>query len=292
VLYALTVYGTGSGFEGEDYLFGGQADEGEDATFWTDLAGPDPVSYQWFVQYPWTTNMVLMAGATNSALTFTNVDSWVNGYVDAQDVFHGTQVACLVTNGIGESLYLGPEYLTVDPVRVDIPPTNYANSEGPASRYPMTIDVFGMPTNFDNVSITVTLWGFNHTRSADVGILLVSPSGKGITLMSNVGGANGVSHADLLFQDGWSLPTEADPLQTPGPSPWPRELGPSNYGQVSQMPQVGQDPPPLHAGVYSDSLLDLRYDDPNGGWKLYIYDSVLGASGHLDSSWQLHFYFQ
>jgi subtilisin-like proprotein convertase family protein len=57
------------------------------------------------------------------------------------------------------------------------------------------------------------------------------------------------------------------------------------------MPQTGADPPPTHNGIYSADLSELQHDNPNGVWKLYIYDSVSGASGHLDSSWQLDFDF-
>ena len=243
------------------------------------------MSYQWYRAYPWETNWVEVVGATNWYFVITNVDSWVDG----------TVVMCWVSNAVGETVWLGPEYLTVDWVKVYIPATNYVTNNwvGPASRYPMTINVFGLPTNFNRVSVTVTLWGLSHDRSADLSILLVSPLGKQIMLMSNVGGTNGVSGAALKFQQGWPLPIQSDPLQPPGPPPWwPRNLGPSNYGQVEQMPQVGPDPPPAHTGMYSINLYDLKYDNPNGVWKLYIYDGVSGAKGHLDSSWQLSFYFQ
>ena len=152
----------------------------------------------------------------------------------------------------------------------------------------MTIRVFDQPTNFNRVSVTVTLWGLSHRRSADLAILLVRPRGTNVMLMSNVGGTNGVLGAILSFRQGWSPPGQADPL----PSGTHSYFVPSNYGQVSQMPQVGPDPPPTHAGVYSANLLDLQYDDPNGCCRLYIYDDVSGAKGHLDSSWQLGFKLQ
>lgn len=64
-----------------------------------------------------------------------------------------------VTNGNGESLWLGPAYVLMVPKLVHIPATNYAAGAGPANRYPMTINVFGIPTNFSEVTVRVTLWG-------------------------------------------------------------------------------------------------------------------------------------
>ena len=37
---------------------------------------------------------------------------------------------------------------------------------------------------------------------------------------------------------------------------------------------------------------NLQHDDPNGRWKLYIYDRYQGMAGQLTGSWQLGFAFQ
>jgi len=103
--------------------------------------------------------------------------------------------------------------------------------------------------------------------------------------MSNVGGTNGVSSAGLSFSQAFSAPIQADPFLPP----WPFLCGPSNYGQVGQMPQVGSDPPPP---THSANLDDLSGENPNGCWKLYIYDSYQGGVGQLTDSWQLNFDFQ
>ena len=248
--------------------------ERQDATFVANLTGAAPMTYQWFRMYPWETNWVQVTGATNSTFTISNVDSWVDG----------TMASCFVSNGGGETLWLGPAYLDVYSVFTTIPASG---SSGPASRYPITINVFGQPTNLNNVVVSV--WGLTHTRSANLNFLLVSPSGKMVILMSNVGGTNSVSNGDLSFSEAFSVPAQADPLQPPGPPPWwPRHLGPSNYGQVS--PQI---PFGLSSETYSSNLDDLKGDNPNGTWKLYIYDNVSpGGTGQLYESWQLNFDFQ
>jgi len=267
-----------SQYFGEQPFTGDLAEEGQAGVFWPGMNGPEPMRYRWFRAYPWETNWVEVVGATNWYFMITNVYSWVDG----------TVVMCWVSNAVGEAVWLGPAEVVMEPKLVYIPATNYVTGAGPASRYPMTINVFGMPTNFNRVSVTVTLWGLSHRRSADLAILLVSPRGTNVMLMSNVGGTNGVSGAILSFRQSWSPPGQTDPLLPP----WPRLYGPSNYGQVSQMPQVGPDPPPFHTGTYSANLDDLQYDNPNGVWKLYIYDFYQQRTGELTGSWQLNFDFE
>jgi subtilisin-like proprotein convertase family protein len=52
--------------------------------------------------------------------------------------------------------------------------------------------------------------------------------------------------------------------------------------------------PGTPAGFYSTSLDDLVGTNPNGTWKLYIYDDHSGTVGvgKLKHSWQLNFFFQ
>jgi hypothetical protein len=240
--------------------------------FWTELVGVEPMSYRWYRAYPWETNWVEVVGATNWHFVITNVDSWVDG----------TVVMCWVSNAVGETVWLGPAEVVMEPKLVYIPATNYVTGAGPASRYPMTINVFGMPTNIN--SVIVTIWGLSHTRSEDLNLLLESPSGKRIILMSNVGGTNGVSYANLRFVQGAVAPVQSYPI------PWgvTTTYLPSNYGQVT--PQV---PFGLPVEAYSSDLDDLKGDNPNGVWKLYIYDDVSpGGIGKLYGSWSLDFTFQ
>jgi hypothetical protein len=266
VVYDLTLYGVSSGFIGDYFLEDEWALEGTNATFGVNLIGAEPMSYQWFRLYPWETNWMQVAGATSSTFTITNVDSWVDW----------TLVSCLVSNGNGESLWLGPAYLDVWPVAISVP---NSGSSGAASRYPATINVFGQPTNLNNV--VVSLWGLNHTRSADLSVLLVSPSDKRIMLMSNVGGANGVSNASLQFERGRPFPPSSDPISSGATSYY----SPYNWGQETQVPGAP-------SGPYSIQLEDMIGDDPNGTWKLYIYDDQSpGGIGQLQGSWSLNLTF-
>jgi subtilisin-like proprotein convertase family protein len=272
VLYDLTLHGISSGFNQNAFLDDAPAYETQDATFTPAFTAPGPLMYQWYVQYPWMNgwDWTLVAGATNSSFVMTNVDSWVDG----------TFASVYVTDTTGESLWLGRSELeraelVVYPMFVTIPASG---SSGPASRYPMTINVFDQPTNL--ASVIVTNWDLSHTHSADLDILLVSPSGTNIMLMSHVGGTNGVSHANLVFKQWQQLPPQAGPI----PSGVATIYSPSNYALTNSLPNA----PP---GPYSTSLDDLVGSNPNGIWKLYIYDDRQGGVGSLSGSWQLGFTF-
>jgi hypothetical protein len=267
-VYDLTLYGSSSGFAGEFYLDDTRAYEGADGIFSVNLSGAEPISYRWFRAYPWETNWVEVAGATNSTLAISNVDSWVEW----------TTAKVLVSNGNGESLWLGPAMLEVSPVAIEIPATG---SSGAASRYPATINVFGQPTNLNNV--IVTLWGLSHTHSADLNLLLVSPSGKRVILMSNVGGSNGVGNASIAFRQDADPPSETGPILQS--NQYYVEYRPTNYGQKT--PQI---PFGLPAGAHSSDLRDLDGDNPNGDWGLYVYDDVQpGGIGQISGSWSIEF---
>lgn len=63
---------------------------------------------------------------------------------------------------------------------------NDAATVGTANPYPSTINVSGLTGNITN--ITVTFDNFNHTFPDDMDIMLVSPSGKSLMIMSDSGG--------------------------------------------------------------------------------------------------------
>ena len=43
---------------------------------------------------------------------------------------------------------------------------------------------------------------------------------------------------------------------------------------------------------YLDALEYLQGIDPNGTWKLYIYDDQSGGGGWLQGSWELKFHYE
>lgn len=274
VLYDLTLHGQSSGYAGDSLLEGGWAHETETAWFLADVVGPEPLSYQWYVRYPWTNQLTLLAGETNWYLQWTNADLWEDW----------SAVSLSVSNAAGEFLQLGPVDLSVYPLAIDIP-GNPTNSSGPASRYPATIHVRGEPSN-GLARVEVTLRDLRHAYPTDLDILLVSPSGTNIILMSDAGSSLAVTNATLVFHPAWQLypyPPESSAI----PSGQTRHYSPYNYGnpEETQLPGAPQ-------GPYSTELNDLSGTDPNGTWLLYIYDDKAGQTGVLQDSWSLKFFYQ
>ena len=109
-------------------------------------------------------------------------------------------------------------------------------------------------------------------------MLLVSPLGQPILVMSDAGGSNAASGVTLKFSDDalLSLPDES-PLVS-------GTFRPSNYG-------AGQDTfaAPAPAGPYETALDILRGTDANGTWSLYVMDDTTGNAGNLAGGWSLEF---
>jgi hypothetical protein len=230
------------------------------------------MSYQWYIMPPWTNQWALIQGATNAELVLSAVDQWDSG----------TWVSAVVSNAAGQMLQFGPAELSVFPLSIGIPAVG---SSGPAERYPATINVRGEPTNGLS-RVEITLHNLTHYYPADLDILLVSPSGAKIMLMSDAGGPYGVTNATLVFHAWWE--GYPYPPDTTGiPSEQTAHYSPKNYGdQETQMPGAPQ-------GPYNGEFGNLPDTDPNpnGIWKLYIYDDKVGQTGALERSWQLNFYY-
>jgi len=270
VLYDLTLEGSSSGFAGNymDILW--QPFETEDAWFWTDVTGADPVTYEWYVLPPWTNEWALVSGPTGPELILTNVDLWDDG----------TWVSLRVSNATGETLWLGPSQLHVWPKPINIP------SFGAASRYPATVHVRGQSNNFSRVE--VTLHDLTHDYPADLDILLVSPSGTKIMLMSDAGSSFAVTNATLVFHPQSEWWYEVLPENGAIPSNQESHYRGWNYGEQESLL------PGAPAGPYSIDLglLPATDSNPNGVWKLYIYDDKTGHTGVVHDSWTLRFYYQ
>jgi len=162
-----------------------------------------------------------------------------------------------------------------NPAYITIPNGAPATTSGIASPYPSTINVSGVDRVIDNVSVTVN-W-LTHTYPQDLDILLVSPSGTNVLLMSDVGGGGpGVSGATLVFDDsGAPIPVSTNP----------------GYGiyRPTNDDSAGPDifPGPAPVGPYGSLLSGFNSTNPNGTWALYIYDDTGGDVGYLADGWSL-----
>ena len=108
--------------------------------------------------------------------------------------------------------------------------TQYINiaGYGMASPYPSTqLNFTGLKGEVENVSVNLN--GLSHARTADLDVLLVSPTGTKVMLMSNAGGGLNFSTMNLAFEDGYpSLPQTAA-IVSGRYSPTDYNLTPSNH---------------------------------------------------------------
>jgi uncharacterized repeat protein (TIGR01451 family) len=143
---------------------------------------------------------------------------------------------------------------------------------GSASPYPSTISVSGLTGLVGKV--TVSLKGVTHGFPDDIDIILVSPSGQKVVLMSDTGGGHSITNLNLSFDDAASsgLP---DTAQIESGTYKPTDFEPGDSF-----------PPPAPAGAVSTFLSAFNGSNPNGNWSLYVMDDATGDSGAI-SSWSL-----
>lgn len=147
---------------------------------------------------------------------------------------------------------------------------------GPGNPYPSSLVVTGLPTTGVTIK-SVTLNGVSHTFPGDLDILLQSPTGGNVILLSDRGGGTAINDINLTFDDaaaaiapaalvtGTFRPTNlAVPDNFPAPGP----------GSVSQLN-------PTLASLGSTT-------DYNGAWKLFVNDQFNLDGGSI-TSWSITF---
>ncbi len=145
---------------------------------------------------------------------------------------------------------------------------------GPASPYPSEIAVSGMTGPIADMS--VTLHRFGHTYPADVDILLVSPSGRSVVIMSDACGRTDIEDFTWVFSQ--SAPRK---MSRNSSNCAAFAYRPSNDGTVDPWE------PPAPAGPYSTSLDAFNGEDANGTWRLYVRDQFASESGDIEGGWSL-----
>jgi hypothetical protein len=240
-----------------------QADEETDAAFQVVALGTEPLTYQWFLNGA-------EVGPNSPILELTSVDCLDVG-----------QYSVHITDAAGDQVDAGPALLNVVPHRITIPLT------GIASVYPAQITVHG-PETVSSVEVVINL--FKHERPDDVDMLLVSPRGEKIMLMSDAGGITGVpppmpppvQYLTIHFtQSALAIPDDDELFS------W--SYSPANYGAPveNSFPAATGNKPQPPAGPYTDTLSSLNGMDPRGNWRLYIVDDTGERSGFIVGSWCL-----
>lgn len=150
-------------------------------------------------------------------------------------------------------------------------------SSGTATPYPSTIAVSGLPTTGVTVR-SVTLNGFNHTFPDDVDIVLQSPTGVNVILMSDVGGSADAVNATYTFDDAAAATMADGALNASGTYKPTNFVTPDNF--VAPGPgSITQATPTLASFI----------GNPNGNWNLYVVDDLGGDLGSISGGFSITF---
>jgi subtilisin-like proprotein convertase family protein len=159
---------------------------------------------------------------------------------------------------------------------IAVPRAQPAATRGPAGPYPSEIVVSAVAAPVE--SITVMLRNVTHTHPTDLDVLLESPSGRTVMLMSDCGGGADVNGLTLTFRDDAPLKLPDSVALTPG------TFRPSDFGiNGDQLPSPAPQRP-----FTGTSLAALAGDTVNGVWRLWIADDSDGDVGSI-GSWSISF---
>jgi uncharacterized repeat protein (TIGR01451 family) len=145
--------------------------------------------------------------------------------------------------------------------------------DAPAQPYPSVITVTGLVGVVSKTVVTIT--NLYHTRPSDIDMLLVSPAGGKVMVMSDVGGGYWVTNVTLTLDD-------AAPGSLPDAAPLTNGVfKPTNYGAFDLLDMPAPEPP------FATSLAAFNDTNPNGQWRLFIRDDAPAQSGHIRNGWLL-----
>ncbi len=144
---------------------------------------------------------------------------------------------------------------------------------GPGSPYPSAINISGL----DGVvtKATVTLKGLTHSFPRDVNVLLVSPAGSKVLLMSHTGGGYSVTNLNLTFDDSVTNTLPSSSSLATG------TFKPTGY------PTTPAFPFPAPPAPYGAALSGVYGGTPNGAWALYVLDDAVGDAGNIAGGWTI-----
>lgn len=147
------------------------------------------------------------------------------------------------------------------------------NAVGPAANFPSVLSVSNVAGAL--VKVSVTLSNLSHSFPDDLDILLVSPAGDRVMLMSDACGGTDLIDTVLTFNDDASAGLPDTGL------PNPLVVRPTNFGATDVFPL------PAPIGPYAAVLSAFNGKEANGDWLLFIVDDSLEDGGRLDSGWSL-----
>ncbi|MEP6945069.1 MAG: M36 family metallopeptidase [Acidobacteriota bacterium] len=156
------------------------------------------------------------------------------------------------------------------------------NDLAPATPFPSQINVSGIS---GQSNLRITLNGLSHTFPADIDMLLVSPGGQKMEILSDQGSGTDIINATVSFTDSAAAPVSAQivsgdyrPSADAGQDPFPSPAPPGPYA----IPGPG-------GSATLGTTFGTDGASFNGTWSLYIVDDQGGDFGQVANGWALSF---
>ncbi len=218
--------------------------------------------------FTWRANGVPLPGQTNDTLILSSLKQEQAGTYTveiATPCATLTRSATLTLRGQGDQ---NPVALT-NAGRITL------NDNNVAAPYPTIINAECIPGPIKGLA--VTLDGLSHSFPDDVDVLLLSPSGWAVKLMSDAGG-NGsarLTNVVLTFSDSAtaSLP-DASRIE-------------SGIYAPTDFPPAEVFPAPASDSMLATNFSPLLGTDANGAWSLFVRDDLGGDAGFIARGWSL-----
>jgi|GEM_PF-5757959 len=145
-------------------------------------------------------------------------------------------------------------------------PSEGGGTIGPATHYPGTVNVAGVPGTVARVTLTA----IELNAGADLDMALVGPNGAGVVLMSDA------CRTTSARREIWTFADDA-PIFVPQLS--------CTFGQTISVRPTDYEP---EYDNFGNSLSAFNGISPNGDWRLFMIDDSPGVVGFEMSAFALH----
>lgn len=180
---------------------------------------------------------------------------------------------------LGTNNSFGANGWRIDTVKIEEVPTGLNSNSitiadnNPAMPYPSNIQITGQQGLISG--IVVNIENLSHTSPDDVDILLVSPTGRSVVLMSDVGGNEPINNVTLTFDDFGSSNLPDNSIISSG------VYKPTNFEENDNFPS------PAPQTSHGSGLNAFYGDVPNGIWSLFVVDDNGNNVGNINNGWNL-----
>ena len=227
----------------------------------------------------WDLEITYVVGTPASAATWSPIAGLFSDAAGTIPYVAGTQI---------DSVWTRPTTIGANNYQVTVNSTPLPDPENsslirildnaPGSPYPSIITAANYATTGVSVQ-SVRLNGITHTWGNDIDILLQSPTGQNVVLMSDVGGTAAIpAGTTYTFKDG-APAMNAAALNPSG------TYSPTNSGASDNWPAPG--PGAITQATPTLALFGSTAN-VNGDWKLFVFDDIGGDFGSIAGGWSIN----